>query len=161
MLSHVIGVPFFHHTLLELQPGHRISPFLIQKQSLFYDHSRSVSSKMMHLKLATIITALAALAPFAVAAIIPEMSIDTPLSRRQELTGQATFYGGNVQGGACSFSTYTLPAGLYGTALSDSNWNNSANCGGCVSVTYGGNSITAMVSLLSDGYIREPCLTIR
>jgi hypothetical protein len=61
-------------------------------------------------------------------------------------SGQATFYGGNVAGGDCSFSTYTLPSGMYGTALSSSNWNTSANCGGCVSVSYGGKSITAMVS---------------
>lgn len=62
-------------------------------------------------------------------------------------TGEATFYGGNVQGGMCSFSTYSLPEGVYGTALSDSNWDNSANCGGCVQVTGpSGNSITAMVS---------------
>ena len=57
----------------------------------------------------------------------------------------ATYYGGNVQGGTCSFSTYTLPKGLYGTALSDSNWANSANCGGCVAVSYGGKTVTAMV----------------
>lgn len=62
-------------------------------------------------------------------------------------SGQATFYGGNVQGGMCSFSTYTLPAGIYGTALSDSNWQGSEPCGGCVSVTGpDGNSIIAMVS---------------
>lgn len=62
------------------------------------------------------------------------------------LSGQATFYGGNVQGGACSFSTYTLPSSIYGTALSDSNWDNSANCGACVSVTGpDGTKVTAMV----------------
>ena len=48
-------------------------------------------------------------------------------------------------GGACSFSTYTLPSGIYGTALSDSNWDNSGNCGACITVTAGGKSITAMV----------------
>ena len=62
-------------------------------------------------------------------------------------TGQATFYGGNLQGGACSFSTYTLPSGIHGTALSDSNWGNSGSCGACVSVTGpGGQSIRAMVN---------------
>jgi len=64
----------------------------------------------------------------------------------QALSGEATFYGGNLAGGTCSFSTYTLPAGIYGTALSDSNWENSANCGVCVSATGpNGNTITAMV----------------
>lgn len=65
---------------------------------------------------------------------------------KRSLLGQATTYGGNTQGGACSFSTYTLPAGLFGTALSDSNWSTAAQCGRCVSVTGPkGNSITAMV----------------
>ncbi|KAH7386550.1 RlpA-like double-psi beta-barrel-protein domain-containing protein-containing protein [Cadophora sp. MPI-SDFR-AT-0126] len=67
------------------------------------------------------------------------------LSKRA-LSGEATFYGGNVAGGMCSFSTYTLPAGVFGTALSDSNWDNSANCGACVSVTGpNGNAVTAMI----------------
>ncbi|CAK3854464.1 barwin-like endoglucanase [Lecanosticta acicola] len=62
-------------------------------------------------------------------------------------SGEATYYGGNTQGGACSFSTYTLPSGLYGTALSDSNWDNSEACGGCVQVTGPtGKNITAMVT---------------
>ncbi|KAF4632784.1 hypothetical protein G7Y89_g5350 [Cudoniella acicularis] len=65
---------------------------------------------------------------------------------KRALSGEATFYGGNVAGGACSFSTYTLPSGIFGTALSDSNWANSANCGACISVTGpAGNSITAMI----------------
>ncbi|KAK2629186.1 hypothetical protein QTJ16_000006 [Diplocarpon rosae] len=60
------------------------------------------------------------------------------------LTGEATFYGGNVAGGHCSFKSYTLPAGLFGTALG--NWENSANCGRCVSVTGpNGKAITAQV----------------
>jgi expansin len=62
------------------------------------------------------------------------------------LSGEATLYGGNLNGGACSFSTYTLPSDLYGTALSDSNWDNAGNCGACISVAGpAGNSITAMV----------------
>jgi hypothetical protein len=65
----------------------------------------------------------------------------------RSLSGQATFYGGNVAGGTCSFSTFTIPTGLYGTALSDSNWENSSNCGACVAVTLGSTTITAMVCL--------------
>ncbi|KAI4913320.1 hypothetical protein J4E85_010773 [Alternaria conjuncta] len=61
--------------------------------------------------------------------------------------GEATFYGGNTEGGMCSFVGYTIPAGLYGTALSDSNWDNGNACGVCVSVTGpNGNKITAMVT---------------
>jgi expansin (peptidoglycan-binding protein) len=61
-------------------------------------------------------------------------------------SGQATFYGGNVSGGMCSFTGYTIPSGLYGTALSDANWDNGANCGSCVSVTGpSGTKVTAMI----------------
>lgn len=71
-------------------------------------------------------------------------------------SGEATFYGGNVAGGACSFSTYTLPSNIFGTALSDSNWDNSANCGACVSVTGpDGNAITAMVHPLAPFCLRD------
>ncbi|KAM0332179.1 hypothetical protein ACHAQA_002454 [Verticillium albo-atrum] len=62
------------------------------------------------------------------------------------VTGKSTFYGGNVSGGTCSFTGYTIPAGLYGTAFSGSAWDSSANCGGCVKVTGpNGNSVTAMI----------------
>lgn len=61
-------------------------------------------------------------------------------------SGEATFYGGNTAGGMCSYSTYTIPSGIYGTALSDSNWEGSEACGGCVEVTGpNGNKVTAMV----------------
>lgn len=61
-------------------------------------------------------------------------------------TGQATFYGGNLNGGACSFSTYSLPSNILGTALAAPNWSNSGNCGACVRVTGpNGHKITAMV----------------
>jgi expansin (peptidoglycan-binding protein) len=61
--------------------------------------------------------------------------------------GEATFYGGNTSGGMCSFTGYTLPSGLFGTALSDSNWANAQACGQCVLVTGpSGTQITAMVT---------------
>ncbi|KAJ4367101.1 hypothetical protein N0V83_007631 [Neocucurbitaria cava] len=61
-------------------------------------------------------------------------------------SGEATFYGGNVSGGMCSFTGYTIPSGIYGTALSDSNWAGAANCGACVQVTGpSGTKIKAMV----------------
>ncbi|KAJ5199074.1 Barwin-related endoglucanase [Penicillium cf. griseofulvum] len=60
--------------------------------------------------------------------------------------GKATFYGGNVGGGTCSFSGYTLPSHLFGAALSLQRWDDAANCGSCVSVTGpNGNSIKAMI----------------
>ena len=64
-------------------------------------------------------------------------------------SGQATFYGGNISGGTCSFGTYSLPSGIFGTALSDSNWDHAGNCGACIEVTGpSGNSIKAMVSFI-------------
>lgn len=63
------------------------------------------------------------------------------------ITGKATFYGGNLSGGTCSFTTLsTIPNGMTGTAYSGQVWNNGAMCGACVQVTGPkGNSIKAMV----------------
>lgn len=86
-----------------------------------------------------------AAASTAFAAAIPGQSPNESHIARRAVSGQSTFYGGNVKGGTCSFSTYTLPSGLYGTAFSGSAWDNAANCGGCVEVSHGGKKITAMV----------------
>jgi hypothetical protein len=60
--------------------------------------------------------------------------------------GEATFYGGNVSGGMCSLTSYKIPSGIYGTALSDANWEKAGNCGACVSVTGpDGTTVKAMV----------------
>jgi hypothetical protein len=98
-------------------------------------------------------TAIAVLAAASSAAALPTTTNDAnnqsanPSSlARRAVAGKSTFYGGNVQGGTCSFSTYKLPAGLYGTAFSGQVWNSAANCGGCVKVSHGGKSIVAMVS---------------
>lgn len=68
------------------------------------------------------------------------------------ISGSSTWYGGNLAGGTCSFSTYTLPAGLYGTAFSGQVWNSAANCGACIEITGPTGTITAMV--------RPPCQTL-
>jgi hypothetical protein len=71
------------------------------------------------------------------------LSISTALATT---SGTASFYGGNVQGGMCSFASYTLPSNLDGTALSSAFWDGSAACGACIAVTGpGGDNITAMV----------------
>lgn len=75
----------------------------------------------------TLLTIFAA-ATAAVAAVTPGITIDERSVARRSLRGEATFYGGNVHGGMCSFSTYSIPNGLYGVALSSSNWNNGGNC---------------------------------
>ncbi|KAF2765800.1 barwin-like endoglucanase [Teratosphaeria nubilosa] len=69
----------------------------------------------------------------------------TPGMTRRSLVGDATFYGGNTAGGACSFANFTPPIGVFGTALSGNNWESAGNCGGCVKVNYSSKSITAMI----------------
>ncbi|KAI0514819.1 carbohydrate-binding module family 63 protein [Xylaria bambusicola] len=59
--------------------------------------------------------------------------------------GTSTFYGGNLNGGTCSFTTYSLPSGIYGTAFSGSAWNSAAHCGACLDVTANGKTITVMI----------------
>jgi expansin len=63
--------------------------------------------------------------------------------------GESSHYGGNLNGGMCSFSTYTLPEGTHGVAFSGQAWEDSGVCGACVEVTGpSGNTIKAMVSTL-------------
>lgn len=72
--------------------------------------------------------------------------------------GEATYYGGNLAGGTCSFSGYTLPSSLFGTALSADAWDDAAKCGACVAVTGpSGNTIKAMVSLFQHASCRFTC----
>ncbi len=78
------------------------------------------------------------------AAATPKPAVQAAES--SSVSGKSTFYGGNLAGGACSFSTYSLPAGLFGTAYSGQVWDSAAECGRCVRVTGpNGNSITAMI----------------
>lgn len=66
--------------------------------------------------------------------------------RAAAVSGKSTFYGGNLNGGACSFTTMSgLPSGLYGTAYSGSAWNNAAKCGTCLEVTGPNGKIKVMV----------------
>ncbi|RHZ53011.1 uncharacterized protein CDV56_107512 [Aspergillus thermomutatus] len=64
------------------------------------------------------------------------------------VSGQATSYDGGDVDGTCMFSTadYTLPAGIYGAALSVDNWDSAAWCGACLSVVGpSGNSVKIMI----------------
>lgn len=95
------------------------------------------------------ISTLAAISAFASAALgaaLPVSANPSTIAKRA-LSGQATFYGGNTSGGQCSFTQYTLPSGVYGTALSDSNWSNAANCGAC-------REFAQKCTLLSNKYLR-------
>ncbi|KAK7703546.1 hypothetical protein SLS57_010903 [Botryosphaeria dothidea] len=70
----------------------------------------------------------------------------TVTSLTEAVTGEATYYTGDVSSGTCSFTGYTLPSSIFGTALSDSNWATAGNCGACVSVKGpSGDAITAMI----------------
>ncbi|KAH8725191.1 RlpA-like double-psi beta-barrel-protein domain-containing protein-containing protein [Phaeosphaeriaceae sp. PMI808] len=89
---------------------------------------------------ATIISLLP-LATFALAA-------PYTVSKRASKSGDATFYGGNTDGGMCSFTGYTIPSGVYGVAMSDANWDGARACGQCIRITGpdGTTKITAMVT---------------
>ncbi|KAH7043327.1 RlpA-like double-psi beta-barrel-protein domain-containing protein-containing protein [Macrophomina phaseolina] len=64
----------------------------------------------------------------------------------EAVTGEATYYTGDISSGTCSFTGYTLPSSIFGTALSDSNWESAGNCGACVSIKGpSGDAITAMI----------------
>ena len=63
------------------------------------------------------------------------------------VAGKASYTGGNLAGGKCMLSTYQLPAGLFGTALSARVWDASYHCGECVEVSNAkGKTVTVMVS---------------
>ncbi|KAF2715297.1 carbohydrate-binding module family 63 protein [Pleomassaria siparia CBS 279.74] len=87
-----------------------------------------------------------AAAAASIAPVVAELATSSSVDITAAVTGEATFYGGNVDGGMCSFTGYTIPSGIYGTALSDSNWDGAESCGACVSVQGpSGNSVTAMI----------------
>ncbi|KAI1043936.1 hypothetical protein LB505_003384 [Fusarium chuoi] len=72
-------------------------------------------------------------------------SESTPIGNGASVSGSSTFYGGNLAGGNCMFSTYTLPSGILGTAFSGQKWDNAANCGACIEVTGPSGTIKAMI----------------
>jgi hypothetical protein len=119
-------------------------PRQLEQQVLSNPHSLP-NKPTMHFPTTTALL-LAASAASAAALPTTNQSANPSALARRAVSGKSTFYGGNVQGGTCSFSTYKLPAGLYGTAFSGQAWDSAANCGGCVKVSHGGKSIVAMVS---------------
>jgi hypothetical protein len=116
-----------------------------------------LSPSTMHFPTTTLLLATAAASAAALPTTNANQSANPSAIARRAVSGKSTFYGGNVQGGTCSFSTYKLPAGLYGTAFSGQAWDSAANCGGCVKVSHGGKSIVAMVSTRnqSDPYSKH------
>ncbi|KAI0143602.1 carbohydrate-binding module family 63 protein [Xylariaceae sp. FL1272] len=99
-------------------------------------------------KVTTVLSMSAASATTSVSIPAANAATDVAISAASDstaVTGTSTFYGGNLNGGTCSFSTYTLPSGIYGTAYSGSSWDSAANCGACIEVTANGKSIVAMI----------------
>lgn len=73
-------------------------------------------------------------------------AVAAPTLGGDPVVGESTHYGGNLSGGTCSFTTLTLPAGMFGTAFSGQAWEESGVCGACLEVTGpNGNTIKAMV----------------
>lgn len=73
-------------------------------------------------------------------------AIAAPTLGGDPVVGESTHYGGNLSGGTCSFTTLTLPQGMFGTAFSGQAWEESGVCGACLEVTGpNGNTIKAMV----------------
>ncbi|RPA79866.1 hypothetical protein BJ508DRAFT_362929 [Ascobolus immersus RN42] len=70
-----------------------------------------------------------------------------PTRLNQAVSGTAQQGATNVEGGACSYAGYTLPAGLQPIQLSTLNWNRALYCGACVQVTHAtnGRSTTGMI----------------
>ena len=59
--------------------------------------------------------------------------------------GRATFYGGNINGGNCGMTGYTLPPNYCGVAMSSVTWAASMSCGSCIQATWKGKVIRCMV----------------
>ncbi|KAF5665352.1 extracellular cellulase [Fusarium heterosporum] len=72
-------------------------------------------------------------------------SKSTAIGNGASVSGSSTFYGGNLSGGNCMFTTYTLPAGILGTAFSGQKWDSAANCGACIEVTGPSGKVKAMI----------------
>ncbi|KAM0717608.1 hypothetical protein Q7P37_007460 [Cladosporium fusiforme] len=89
--------------------------------------------------------------------LTPNPSNDRNLFGRSLNTGLGTRYGKNCneedcwQNGACAFTDYTLPSAVDGsTCVSEDIWDSSAQCGGCISVSYKGKTIVVMVTNKTD-----------
>lgn len=67
------------------------------------------------------------------------------LAQAALIRGDATFTGNNINGGTCSFTNYTLPAGVSGVGIGPPNWANGTKCGACLQVNGPRGSVKVMV----------------
>ncbi|TLD19848.1 hypothetical protein PspLS_09597 [Pyricularia sp. CBS 133598] len=61
------------------------------------------------------------------------------------VNGKASHYSGNLPGGNCMLTSYTIPAGMFGTAIANSNYDSSSMCGVCLNVNGPSGSMKVMV----------------
>ncbi|KAH8909194.1 hypothetical protein BR93DRAFT_967198 [Coniochaeta sp. PMI_546] len=61
------------------------------------------------------------------------------------IDGTAQMTGGNLSGGTCMFTNYTLPPGIYGSTMSGPDWNAGSMCGACLFVQGERGTIVTMV----------------
>ncbi|KAF7552514.1 hypothetical protein G7Z17_g4236 [Cylindrodendrum hubeiense] len=120
----------------------------------------SVSSPQTTLATAVIVSSSSSSSSAAAAktstATTDDSSTDTSSSEylsSSAVSGSSTFYGGNLSGGNCMFTTYTLPSSIYGTAFSGEIWDSAAHCGACIEVTGPSGTITAMCPECDAGHL--------
>jgi hypothetical protein len=73
----------------------------------------------------------------------------------EAVDGTAQMTGGNLAGGTCMFSNYTLPPGIYGSTMSGPDWDAGGMCGGCLFVRGERGAVVAMVHSATSLFI--PC----
>lgn len=125
----------------------------------------SSSSSTTSVSATTLISQVQVASSTASATASVTLSLSSTSSTASAATATETFWGVGTrygdgtcteedcwQSGACSFVDYTIPSSIDGTTcVSDDIWNNGANCGGCISVTYKGKTITVMVTNRTGG----------
>ncbi|TLD15620.1 uncharacterized protein PgNI_01989 [Pyricularia grisea] len=61
------------------------------------------------------------------------------------IDAKASHYPGNLSGGNCMLTSYTIPSGMFGTAISNSNYDSSNMCGVCLNVKGPNGNMKVMV----------------
>jgi hypothetical protein len=131
-------------------PSKKVKPVLVvpskKIKTIIVAPSPVVASSASQAAAAATSSLAAAPAQSSQAVAVPDTASEEATSSSASVTGTASFYGGNTAGGACSFSGYTIPSNLFGTAFGGS-WD-ASQCGACVEVTNkAGKSIKAMVRM--------------
>jgi hypothetical protein len=97
----------------------------------------------------------ARLLAFALGALSLALLPRTAAADGVQVQGTATYTGGNLAGGACLYYNYTLPPGLYGTAI-DLSHGTPYQCGTCLRIIGSLGTIVAMVRLFFVPFLSTP-----